>query len=164
MRQKILSLAVGILASTFLLTACSGGSSDSTPTTGENYFGRTVPPEPTTSTSIVGVDTNNNNVRDDVERALAANFKSEKDFSLSMAGAAELQKVVSTPSPNYSEIEKKFVCSTASLGEANQGLIRNLVFNTPERQAALRSTMGTQPTSVEIMIDDSGNAVNPCAQ
>lgn len=163
---------IGLLASIFILSACGGGSGVDAPSTtqptdipksGHNYYGRVIPEEPSnTAPSLAGVDSNNNNVRDDVERALASIFKSDSDFRISMKGASELQKLLVGSDLDYQKIEKNFTCSTTSLGDANQALIRNLVFNTIERLAVVKATSGTQPTSVEILIDDAGNAVNPC--
>ena len=165
-RTTMERLIVTALLCTVALSACGGGKSNTSDSqnTSENYYGRTLPQEPSNpSASLAGTDSNNNGVRDDVERALASTFKSDADFTMSMNGAAELQKILTDTGSSYSVVERKFTCSTVSLGETNQGLIRNIVFNTAERQSVIKNSSESQPTSVEITIDSSGNAVNPCS-
>ncbi len=158
-------IITGLLC-TVALSACGGGKSNPSESqkTSENYYGRTLPQEPSnSSSSLAGTDSNSNGVRDDVERALASTFKSDSDYAMSMNGAAELQKILTDTNSSFTVVDRKFTCSTVSLGETNQALIRNLVFNTVERQSIIKNSSESQPTSVEINIDSSGNAVNPCA-
>ncbi len=112
--------------------------------------------------SLSGSDSNNNQVRDDVEKALALIFTSKVDLYIGMSGAYELQKIFTNTKISYAEAERNFTCATIALGEKNQELIKSLVFNTPERQAIIKKSSNSQPTSIEITIDNSGNAVNPC--
>lgn len=89
-----------------LLNACGGGGGSATPTSiGETINGITVPPEPVDSTaSVGGTDSNSNQVRDDVERALATRLgRSPADYAKAIGVAAKLQTILSSPTPSASD-------------------------------------------------------------
>ena len=92
---------LGAVACLVLLTSCGGGggggSTATMPTAQvpEMINGIAVPPEPNptiNNATLVGVDSNNNGVRDDVERKLAANFVSMLSFEKSITTAQIVQR------------------------------------------------------------------------
>ncbi len=109
MKQKTVALALGILASTFIFTACGGGSTSSTPastpvatisvaaaltkldsTDGNLALDRT--------TSILGTDANSNGVRDDIDRYIEAkNDTAPQKQSMRMVSKSMTAAMVSTP-------------------------------------------------------------------
>lgn len=63
-------------------------------------FGVPIPPEPNkdaNDSTLLGIDSNKNHVRDDVERLIACNVKSLNDFKASLAGAREYQRMLEWP-------------------------------------------------------------------
>lgn len=98
-------LILGILAWPIFLSACGGGSGSSA-NTANTINGITVPPAPdpvANSSTLAGVDSNKNGVRDDVERKIAINA-TQGQFDNSIAIAREYQKLVSDGGLNGDEI------------------------------------------------------------
>lgn len=118
----------------------------STPTT---VFGAKMPPEPNkieNDSTLLGIDTNNNHVRDDVERLIACNVKSTNDFVASMDGARQYQKMLEleeTPLPRdiLLDIYSELSCAESRIKDSDidgaWSLERDLgraTFNTEMRQ------------------------------
>lgn len=64
--------------------------------------GITVPPEPAVAANnatVVGVDVNNNGVRDDVERLIAGKVDNASNFSIGLTIAKSYQRVVTAGAP-----------------------------------------------------------------
>lgn len=142
-------LAVGCL---FVLASCGGGSSSSTTpmpvATVEKINGIVVPPEPDpvkNAATLAGVDSNNNGVRDDVERNIANSTKTQIDFDTALAYSKSYQDQI-VASNNISradalKIVTKSVCLDGKTGDIskltnNAGLIDNIA-NTKARRSAL---------------------------
>lgn len=135
MQQKILSLAVGILASMFLLTACSGGGTSAATT----INGITVPPEPDETqnkASVAGVDSNSNGVRDDVERAVATKFGGDNaKYAEGLNHAKSEQALITTEnSDSVDAYIQTVACSNLSVDESDS--LTKLQLDTKERRQA----------------------------
>ena len=75
----------------------------------EVIHGHTLPPEPDpdlNNATLGGVDSNNNGVRDDVERAIYKKYDKKLHALFLMDGAKEFQKILVQPVENAKEIEK----------------------------------------------------------
>jgi hypothetical protein len=147
-----------------LLTACGSGngtsaqsqSSSQPPAAPQVINGITVPPEPdpvSNNATLLGVDSNNNGVRDDVERKIATKYGAnagQYDGALRIARsdqgflAANGDPTKSTAA-TLAAATSGF-CMYSKLG--NDGIaagkainyLSPLTFNTPERMAAYRAT------------------------
>jgi hypothetical protein len=112
----------------FFLGGCgasdSGGSAATPPAavdTIEKINGNVVPPAPDpvkNSTTLAGIDFNNNGVRDDVERALAARTANALDYSKTIAVARAYQAIVTSATPASKAaalaLEGAIVCAAQS--------------------------------------------------
>jgi hypothetical protein len=164
-RQYALSGAM--LPALFFLTSCGGGDNTTTTTTTtpsvvattEVINGITVPVAPDATmnaATLKGVDSNNNGVRDDVERQIskAANSTSQFDTASKLANA--YQALITNPTPVSRQsallVEKSILCSVSdstliptSLKNLSDTSVESLVFNTDERKdklLALRELVG----------------------
>ena len=109
--------------------------------------GISVPPEPSSSinnATLAGVDTNNNGVRDDVERVLAKQFGGTADYLFAMGYAKSYQLIVAGPAPAdrneaLAQISKQ-VCDLRNAGHAIRSFsMDDLVADTSARKKSLRA-------------------------
>jgi hypothetical protein len=139
MQQKKIMLSLGILTSTFILTACGGGKESAAtqitpPATvkTEVINGQTVPlaPDPTLNNStLVGVDSNNNGVRDDVERLIA--ITNNKSLAKEVEVAKYAQIAVSSKNK---DALFDFQCALESLNVQDRPILQNAIFNNKARR------------------------------
>jgi hypothetical protein len=137
MQQKQSALALGILASTLFLTACGGGRESNTTATPvaiqtEVINGQTVPlaPDPAINNSTVaGVDSNKNGVRDDVERLIA--ITNNKNLAKEIEIAKYAQIAVSSKNK---DALFDFQCAIESLNAQDRPVLQNAIFNNKERR------------------------------
>lgn len=163
-----------------LLAACGSGNGTSAqsqstsqpPTVPQVINGIAVPPEPdpvANNATLLGVDVNNNGVRDDVERQIATTYgvnaarydaalraaKSDQEYLI-----ANGDPVKSTATTSHAVIvgacmNRKFNNDAISASKASRESFA-LSINTPERVAAYRATSNA---STEVGTDIP---VNPC--
>lgn len=149
------SAAQVVVIGTFgiLLAGCGGGSSGTTtvpPTTTIN--GIAVPPEPDATlnaATIAGVDSNNNGVRDDLERIAAKTSSNQVEFNNSLNSIkSELTQIyASTP---QSREEALIILSQAPCVDVmnipgRNEITMDVIFNTPARKeklAAFNNVLG----------------------
>jgi hypothetical protein len=101
MKQKKL-LIFGILVLPILLSACGGAGNASSTAKTEMVNGITIPtaPDPNiNAATLEGVDSNNNGVRDDVERKIATALKDPANFEKMAAYAKAEEKLITAPTP-----------------------------------------------------------------
>lgn len=139
--QRIYSFAP-ILLLVWILSSCggAGGSVSST---------RNLPPDPgsAATATVIGVDTNNNGVRDEVEINISKNVENENDYAATLAVAAAYQKYLIQPLPTTRSEALKFpsyvACAESGAGTPyggdNGAFIMEQTFNTPERKAIEKS-------------------------
>lgn len=147
-----------ILLMLAVIAGCSGGSSaqpSSTSQTPQVINGITVPPEPDpiANATLLGVDSNNNGVRDDVDRQIATLYGADTNrYAAALQSAKSDQEyLVANGDP------MKSTTATINAGMAGACIaeqfnaywlestkaidkISPLTFNTPERMAAYRAT------------------------
>lgn len=144
-----------ILILTVFLAACGGGASGTSVAAPDQFHGIAVPPEPdaAANSTLLGVDSNGNGVRDDVERLIAAKYganTNELDGAI-RAARSDQEYLVANGDPVKSTaatIKAGFVgaCMFDMFGgdgiaaERASNYISPLTFNTPERMAAYRAT------------------------
>jgi hypothetical protein len=161
-----------ILILSTLLAACGGGASGmSAAAAPDPFHGITVPQEPDAiaNSTLLGVDSNNNMVRDDVERQIASAYGASADhYDAAMRSAIANQAYLSANGdPVRSTITTSNAviagaCASIKYGADNiNGLkaIRQIfasTFNTPERMTAYRATSAAS-TEVSTPIP-----ANPC--
>ena len=109
--------------------------------------GIAVPPEPPTAvnnSTLAGVDSNNNGVRDDVERVIAKQFGGTTDYTYAMSYAKAYQEMITIPTPTQrstaiAEISKQ----DCAIKGATRALIKfsfdAVIVNTPDRKLARRA-------------------------
>lgn len=128
-----------------LLTSCSGGGNDSSTTTPpvatvEQINGIVVPPEPDpvkNNATIAGIDSNNNGVRDDVERKIAAKT-TDINYSqvISYAKSQELILNSELPKDRSGALAaiKKITCEFNKINAYPEQLhIEEILLNEPNR-------------------------------
>jgi hypothetical protein len=151
-------IAPAILMLSFL-TSCGGGgssggaSTSTTPTaTTEVINGITVPVAPdatANAATLKGVDSNNNGVRDDVERVIAEKSETEINFQKASALARIYQLLIVKPPVNKEEaiaIAKSEACiieQTGTIDKALTGIseasIVNAIANSDDRKKSLNA-------------------------
>jgi hypothetical protein len=150
-------IATAILMLT-LLTSCGGGGSSggasTTPTaTTEVINGITVPVAPdatANATTLKGVDSNNNGVRDDIERLIAQKLADQTLFTGSITLAGYYQKMLTDPTPldrASAIVQMKGLMCAVGGSDATTKVIKSIVqsgikmedslTNTPERKSKL---------------------------
>jgi hypothetical protein len=154
-------LIVGILALPILLSACDGGSSSS-PNTATTINGITVPPAPdpaTNNATLAGVDSNNNGVRDDVERKIAEKIDINNfNIALKYAAAHEAMIISTTPTSRADAIAliSKENCATLSASSSVRDLnFGEMYLTTAERKIA-------QQKFNNILVSISPEEILPC--
>lgn len=162
MQQKHVTLALGILASTFLLTSCGGGKESSTTATPiliqtEIINGQTVPlaPDPAINNStLVGVDSNKNGVRDDVERLIA--ITNNKTLTKEMEAAKYAQTALTIKTK---EALSDFNCALLSLDPQIEPVLRNAIFNNKTRRDLYNQLDGAAVQVISIPIPTDGSPI-----
>jgi hypothetical protein len=127
-----------------LLSACGGGSSSSA-NTATTINGITVPPAPdpaTNNATLAGVDSNNNGVRDDLERSIAAKIKNIQNYNKMLAYAKAQEKMITLPTPtNRAQalaVVSESYCAMGLSGEIERDIVTNEVnANTADRKDKL---------------------------
>lgn len=141
MRISKQSLAlVAVLAVCGLFLASCGGGSGS----GSSSANRNLPPDPgsAATTTLTGVDTNANGVRDEVERNISSNTPKDADFVKTMAVAKALNYMLIAPSPTTRQealkLQANVICAASvqgdSYGGANQNYLAEQTFDTSDRK------------------------------
>ncbi|WP_370307614.1 hypothetical protein [Sinimarinibacterium flocculans] len=139
---------VVLATSACLLTACGGGGGGGS--SGTLINGIAVPPEPDpelNNTTVAGIDSNDNGVRDDVERHLAQQLGVDPArYSKALAHArAEQTAILTLTEEAVSKAISLIGCirdddTLAKIDSATQ-----LLLNTPERRSAyVRAFAGTE--------------------
>lgn len=138
-----------------LLVACGGGASGASVASPDQFHGINVPPEPdaVANSTLLGVDSNVNGVRDDVERLIAAKYganANELDGAIRAARSdqeylvANGDPVKSTAATSRSVVTGACMfirfSNDAIAASKTTHYIFPLSFNTPERLAAYRAT------------------------
>jgi hypothetical protein len=142
-----ISLVVCVLIAPFVLNSCGGGGSSSTPAattattntpllTATVINGITVPvePDPTANAATLkGVDSNNNGVRDDVERKIAEIYPASSPELLARAKLE--QKIIENngDATAMGDAAKPSICKPQTLSDYE---FYELIYNTPERKKA----------------------------
>jgi hypothetical protein len=151
------SVKRSVIVLSVLLVACGGGGGapSLSVVAPDPFHGIAVPPEPdaVANSTLLGVDSNNNMVRDDVERLIAMAYGSnaaQYDGALRIA-KADQDFLVANGDPAKST-SATMAAATAGFclysRLANDGIAANkaidsispLTFNTPERMIAYRAT------------------------
>lgn len=152
-KRKIL-----IASCLLLLAGCGSGSAGNGSSTvapvaptdiTEKINGNVVPPLPDpvkNSATLAGIDSNNNGVRDDVERALAGKTGNPLDYSKTLAVARAYQAVVASATPASKAaalaLEGAIVCAAHSGSgtlyddPADSNYLQTLTNDTTARKAA----------------------------
>ncbi len=115
-------------------------------TEGKKYPTEQLPPAPSSPQSTIeGVDSNNNGVRDEVERELAEYVTDEESYKKSLISAKAYQKVLTQPSPTSREqalaIMTGIDCETLdgiNINVNNKGVYIPLTFDNDARQDKYR--------------------------
>ena len=109
--------------------------------------GIVVPPEPDptlNNATLAGVDSNNNGVRDDVERAIATKFGGTPIAAPMTAFAKAEQRVLITGLPSaIAESDSIFLCSKLNNQDTNQ--LTAILLNTAARKIAYKTIMSNAP-------------------
>ena len=119
--------------------------SGSTAHADEMINGIAVPPEPDAkenNTTLAGVDSNKNGVRDDVERMIAKKVSSPDTFSVPMTIAAAYQSVVAVGLKSQSESNKFLITIACAAEKTADNLsstdIQKAILNNSNRMKAFR--------------------------
>lgn len=143
-------LAIAVIGG--LIVACGGGSNTPVPTA-TTINGIAVPPEPDAAlnnATLAGVDSNNNGVRDDVERKLANLSTNQDNFEKRIAIATEYQKILLIESTSteakINSVQESLQSVTCAVMKSsgsikNELSIRDLIANNDERLKAMKSTL-----------------------
>ena len=139
-----------LIGTSIFLTSCGGGESSTTPqastptpvaATKEIINGITVPLAPDATANVAtpkGVDSNNNGIRDDIDRYIAQNFGNKGQIAMEQANkqASTLQAAIIEKSSEKAKAhDQTLACSTYSqLLEADK--LTRATLNTPERARA----------------------------
>lgn len=126
--------------------ACGGSGGGSEASQPELINGIAVPPVPEQSandSTIAGVDSNSNGIRDDVERRLATEFGADPvALPIARAHAQRLQSLLVSPSAatKSAYVEQSRCISDRSLLR-RLGAQTSVTLNTAERQQAYRAAL-----------------------
>lgn len=134
-------------------------------TTSDVINGIAVPSEPdplVNNATIAGVDSNNNGIRDDVERVLARDFGGTSDYPFALTYAKEYQSMIVGPTPILrSEALAKISRQECAVRNASSALLsfdmRGLVINTEARRLTLRAFN-------DVLVGFIHRDLPPCAQ
>ena len=102
--------------------------------------GITVPPEPSptlNNTTLIGVDSNSNGVRDDVERLIAKKVVNQDEFTNALIIARSSQSILTTnplSNPDFTSLHRKVLCAATKTSVALDSVaIQKMVINTSDR-------------------------------
>lgn len=137
-KSKYYSQAL-ILTIPLLLVSCGGSSTTNTMTQTQTINGVTVPyePDPVENTSTLrGIDSNSNGIRDDIEIEIAKDFgdDAERHDSAMSIARIETEILVNPTRDNIDKLSALSYCSILSYEEQN--IINSLVLDTLERRKA----------------------------
>lgn len=139
--MKPLALSL-LLVSCLALASCGGGGGSSTQT-GEVINGISVPPEPdptANNSTLAGIDSNGNGVRDDVERKIATDFGNNptKYQDIFATTKAEQAILINPSEENIAAYKKVIACSVLYNLYSSEEIrsIRTLNLKTIERSRA----------------------------
>lgn len=126
-----------------------------------------IPDKKINNSTLAGIDSNNNGVRDDIERHLAKYAKSKDEFKYILGYAKEYQKQITEPTPkSREEALKIFVKQACVYEEASKngfkiadstGAAMDLYVNTSERKKAMNDF-----NDVLVAFSSSYLTDNPC--
>lgn len=146
-----IKIAIITMMCGLFLTGCGGGGGGGGNTTGSNtqtINGIAVPPEPDSAqnnSTLAGIDTNNNGVRDDVERKIAASVTNQTQYNAKMTIAKTYQQILTSPSITGEEINelsrKNIACVILTSGIEEPDDIKKFIFNNSTRKADIRSKL-----------------------
>jgi hypothetical protein len=132
-----------------LLAGCGGGGGgdSGSPASTTRSATRNLPPDPgaAATATVAGVDTNNNGVRDEVERTLSDKITDDAKYQTTINVAKAYQAVlISTPPTTRAEALKIYgaiqcASGTGSVYGASSNVTTNLTFNTADRKAIISS-------------------------
>ena len=147
-------ITTALLLVSIMISGCSQseGNSSSATATGEMVNGHTLPPEPdpdVNNATLLGVDANNNGVRDDVERWIFKEYDEPIVQAVAMQNARAFQIILADPSKARETdklIEAQIDCESYYQHQDPRRLIpretflhkesRPLMLNTKERNRA----------------------------
>lgn len=173
MKTKNPRMLFALLLVTLTLAACSGGGGGTAAPVatgqagfGDPYHGILVPPEPDPSlnkATLLGVDSNGNGVRDDVERIIAAQYgtnfnrydaamrfaKSNQEYLLANGDVAKSTAATSHAAIVGACMYDKYAGDAIQVEKVIDYLFP-IIFNTPERMKAYSAT---SKSSTEVSTD-----------
>ena len=138
-RLRRTALAGIVLLGLGTIVSCGGSASNANPT----INGHSVPAEPepaANGSTVAGVDSNSNGVRDDVERKLAAIGPDKAVYQSLLSIAREQQRLLTIAVPAdreqaLQEVARLYCAILKSTGLPGIGLLE-LIVDTPDRLAA----------------------------
>lgn len=127
----------------------------------------TLPPDPgaASTATLTGVDSNNNNVRDEVEISLADIASNQEFFNQNMGLAATLQSVINTEIITGADAQaksreiycKEIARTDAAKDDLPDDVLRALIYDTPERLAKLDKLTSLNGVTLTFMDEVSCN-------
>jgi hypothetical protein len=149
MKKILLICAVSLMAG---LSACgSGGNAGENVgggeevSSGDKPYQENLPADPGEAgeATLAGIDTNENGVRDDLERAAALTASTEENFTATIGLIEALQQTInpSTDGTNVDQVTHSVYCAMRNRPESAEDdlpeeVLRLLVFDTRERKEA----------------------------
>lgn len=137
-----------LVFSLFFLSSCGGGGGGSntpTSTTTEVINGIAVPPEPdpvANSSTIAGVDNNNNGVRDDVERKIIS--EKTDNYTGYLLTAKLMQAKMIGDTEKVKSINRDLTCRQDALAPiGTTKAVIDMIANTEERSDLLNRSLST---------------------
>ncbi len=171
-----------------LLWSCDGRTATTTPpapttskTVPAGWIGRapkpevingiTVPPEPAPSVNnatLAGVDSNNNGIRDDVERVIATIFGNTDQYKVVSFAVQSAQSGIVSSLNDSRFYMTRYKCNIGlgSIDPLNYEALHRIIFNTKIRRDVFLRTLPESGTAYTITITESGTLSNlddPCA-
>lgn len=142
-RLRRTALACIVLLGLGTIVSCGGGASSTVVVDPIVINGHTVPAEPepaANGSTVAGVDSNSNGVRDDVERKLAEVGPDKAAYQSLLSIAREQQRLLTIPVPAdrekaLQEVAKLYCAISKSTDLPGIGLLE-LIVDTPDRLAA----------------------------
>lgn len=116
-------------------------------------------------TQLGSINNDEDRLRPEIRRILYAKFSNETELSAALKGASILQGYLDQPNQDAVAMIKRYDCSVLPLTQADQNLIQSLTFDTDARKNQIKDGLKDYKpaVSIEINIDNQGNAVSPCA-
>ncbi len=104
-------------------------------------------------------------LRPEISRILHSKFSNAAELKTAIKGASILQDYLDRPNQDAVAMIKRYDCSVLPLTQADQNLIQSLTFDTKERKSKIENGLKDYKpaVSIEIQIDEQGNAVSPCS-